>query len=219
MMKKILLLLLGFSLITYCSIFNISALDTTLNYEQKHFIDLCFTDRFIIYEGNTEITNQFIKNNQSLYDNKDYEKLYKIVTTDGYSFIEKNPILSTDFPSQRLGLEWTWNSFRVVNNYKGEPNTVIYKCEVKYDVGSGAYYEHKSSPTIQITYNGNISKASTKYNKTPILDLSKKPGSVTYDFGIYIVHTDGTYFDPPEKYKVTVLCAPIKNQPNIQIYR
>ena len=52
MMKKILLLLLGFSLITYCSIFNISALDTTLNYEQKHFIDLCFTDRFIIYEGN-----------------------------------------------------------------------------------------------------------------------------------------------------------------------
>ena len=83
MMKKILLLLLGFSLITYCSIFNISALDTTLNYEQKHFIDLCFTDRFIIYEGNTEITNQFIKNNQSLYDNKDYEKLHKIVTTDG----------------------------------------------------------------------------------------------------------------------------------------
>ena len=36
MMKKILLLLLGFSLITYCSIFNISALDTTLNYEQKY---------------------------------------------------------------------------------------------------------------------------------------------------------------------------------------
>ena len=50
MMKKILLLLLGFSLITYCSIFNISALDTTLNYEQKHFIDLCFTNRFIIYK-------------------------------------------------------------------------------------------------------------------------------------------------------------------------
>lgn len=218
-MKKTLLLLLGFSLIICCSISSISALDIKLNYEQRHFIDLCFTNHFIIYEGNTEITEQFIRNNQHLYDNKDYNALHKIVTTDGYSFIGGDPIISTDIINPRLGLEWTWNSFTVVNNYKGEPNTVIYKCEVKYHTGNGAYYEHKPGVTVQISYKGNISKAGTTSSKTPQVDLSKNPDRVIYDFGIYIKHTDGTYFDPPERHKVTVLCAPVRNQPRVEVYR
>lgn len=199
------------------TISNISGLEN-LSYERKKFIDRCFADETIVFEGNNEITEEFTEEYKSLYEQQDYERLDKIISTNNYTFIYYLSNESIGLPETRLGLEWTWNSFFVENNYRGEPNTVIYKCEVRYHAGYGAYYEHKKNVTVDISYKGNISKAGTKSSKTPVVDLSKNPDRVIYDFGIYIRHTDGTYFEPPHRFEVTVFCAPRREQPDIRMY-
>lgn len=213
-MKRILTILTCLSLMLIFTS-NSYAMDSTLTASEIKFIDSCFDGSYLIFQGNDEITSQFIEKYGSLYNSKDYESLNQIVNSDGYSFIGKTSDEFNDVMPQEFS---TWNSFTIRNNYKGQPNTVVYKAVVNSYNGTFLYHSHKPVQAV-ISYKGNIAKAGTKNSKVSI-DRSSAKQSVTYTFGIYIKHTDGTYFDPSEKHILKVLCGVERQkQPSVKIVK
>ena len=223
-MKRLLLFILTIAICLGVSNVSIYALEDELTNEDIQFIDNCFNGKYIIYENNEIVTEDFLDTYKNLYDEGNYEEIIKCISSPdcNYSFLGGSSVVIEDTPEGIIMYLTAKNSCYLENIYRSKRNYVQFIAKAKFIDSTGDCVE-----TYPIEYkiieNGNIDKTGTKNSQTPVITQGtgvKNPDKVTYKFGVYVKHTDGTYFDPSETIKLVVVCTTDSSkQPSVSVIK